>query len=253
MARRRRGRRMTGGGLLSMLAALAVVALIVYLVLTNYVFVVRSVSVELSGTDRYTSQQVALQSGLTLGTRMDRIDSDAIAHQLGATGWLQLDEVRLEYPSKVILAVSERTPAALVSHVSTVLVTDSDGVLIEQVSGDPGYANCLYITDVDVKRAQPGQRLQASTAGKIDAIVALLKGLEEVPCQSLISWATLENPQNIKLYSTNHVWVEMGDDENMADKLRWTEAVLNDLIGRGEKLGTLNVSSGTHADYAPEQ
>ena len=252
MARKRRRRRMTAGGLLSWAAALAVTALAVYLVLTNYVFVVRSVGVELSG-DRYTSQQVVLESGLTLGTRMDRIDQEAIARRLGDTGWLRLEEIRLEYPNRAVLVVAERTPAALVSHVSTMLVTDSDGVLIEQVTGDPGYSNCLYVTDVDVKRAQPGQPLQAATVGKINALVALLKGFEQVPCQSLISWATMENPQNIMMYSTNHVWVEMGGSENIADKLRWTQAVLEDLIARGEKLGTLNVSSGTHADYAPQQ
>lgn len=255
MARRRHRKRekITPGKVLTLIIAAGIVAAVAYFLITHYLFVVRSVSVQLPESARYTPQQVASQSGLKLGTRMDRIDETALAQQLAGTGWLELKDVQLQYPNHVQLVVEERKPAALVSHVSTVLVTDADGVLIEQVSGQPGYPDCVYVTDVDVKRAQPGHVLESGSRGKIEAMVALLQGFEEVPCQELISWATLEDPRNVKMYSTNHVWVEMGEPENMADKLRWTEAALNDLIARGEKLGTLNVSSGKHADYAPQQ
>lgn len=253
MAHRKSRRKTQPRQVVTLIAAAVIVAAAAYFLITNYLFVVRSVGVQMAETGRFTPQQVVLQSGLQLGTRMDRIDEAAIAQQLDSTGWLKLDDVQLEYPNRVQLVVSERKPAALVSHVSTMLVTDADGVLIEQVASEPNYPDCVYVTDVDVKRAQPGQVLQSGTRGKIEAMVALLQGFEEVPCQELISWATLENPQNIRMYSTNHVWVEMGEGENMADKLRWTEAALTDLIARDEKLGTLNVSSGRHADYAPQQ
>ena len=239
--------------ILAILMGIAILGLTVYLIVTNYVFVVRHVSVQLPDNSRFTPQQVALESGLHLGTRMDEIDVDLIARNLQDTGWLYLQDVVLQYPSGVQLVVEQRKPAALVSHVSTVIVTDANGIVIEQASGDPGYSNCVYVTDIDVHRAVPGYLLEASTDGKVDAMVALLQGFAEVPCQDLISFATLENPRNVRLYSTNHVWVVMGEGEKMADKLRWTEAALTDLIAKGEKLGTLNVVGGNHADYAPQQ
>lgn len=253
MARRRNRKKLRPGQVCTLILAAAVVAAAAYFLITNYLFVVRSIAVQLPEGARFTQQQAAQQSGLKLGARMDRIDEAAIAQQLAGTGWLELEDVRLEYPSHVELVVSQRKPAALVSHVSTVLVTDADGVVIEQVAGEPNYPDCVYVTDLDVKRAQPGHVLQSGSRGKVEALTALLQGFEEVPCQELISWVTLEEPKNVKMYSTNHVWVEMGEPENMADKLRWTEAALNDLIARGENLGTLNVSSGRHADYAPQQ
>lgn len=230
----------------------AVVLAAVYFLMMNYLFVVRRVSVQLPQNSRFTAQQAAASTGIVVGTRLDRVDRAAVAQALQDTGWLILEDMELKYPDQVHLVVSERKPAAMVSHVSTLLVTDSDGVLIEQVSGDPGYADCLYVTDVDIRRAQPGQPLQSGTSGKIEGMVALLKGLEQVPCHDLIAWASLESPRNIRLYSSNHVWVSMGDEEKMTDKLRLAEAALSDMISKDEKLGKLNVSSGLYADYAPE-
>lgn len=252
MKRRRRARRRIGARHIpAILLCLAAAALLVWFLLTNYVFVVRSTGVQLPENSRYTPQQVMQQSGLKLGTRMDRIDEAAIAQNLQDTGWLVLEDIQLQYPGHVVLAVSERRPAAMVSHVSTLIITDAQGIMIEQVKGDPGYDNCVYVTDMDIRRAQPGHALQPTESKRFEALTALLQGLEEVPCHDLIGWVTMEDPRDLRMYATNHVWVELGDSDDMADKLRWTEAALTDLIARGEKLGTLNVASGKHADYSP--
>lgn len=236
-----------------LLLGLAAMGWLVYFLLTNYVFVVRKVSVELPTDSRFTQQQAASAAGIRLGTRMDRLDTEAFEKGLQASGWLELEKFEIDYPDHVNLIVRERKPAAMISDAGTLLVIDSDGVLIEQVSGDPGYPDCIYIQDVEIRRAQPGQQLQTNDPEKIESIVALLKGLESVPCHDLISRASMADARNIRLYSVNHVWVEMGAGERMAEKLYWAEAALTDMVARGEQLGTLYVSSGKHADYAPQQ
>ncbi len=246
------GRRGAPRALRTMLL-LAVVALAVYLLLTNYVFVVRSVSVRMTGDARYSQQEVVLMSGVTLGTRMDRVDDAAVAQQLADTGWLDLRAIEQNYPNNVTLEVAVRRPAALISHVGTLLVVDAEGVVIEQVQTRPDYPNCVYVTDLDVSFQKPGRKLQSATAGQMDALTSLLAAMEQVGCQAVVDTLSVDDPQQLVLYSTNGVRVELGNGDRMADKLKWMQAVVNDLIEREENFGTLYVSSGTHADYYPQQ
>lgn len=235
------------------LLLVAVVALAVYLVLANYVFVVRSVSVRMEDESRYTKQDVVLLSGVTLGTRMGKIDDLAVSQRLADTGWLDLQAIEQNYPNNVTLEVAVRRPAALISHVGTLLVADKEGVVIEQVKARPAYADCVYVTDLDVSFQKPGRRLQSATSGQMDALTALLEAMEQVGCQGIVDTVSVDDPLQLVIYSTNGVRVELGDGERMEDKLRWMQAVVNDLIARQESFGTLYVSSGTHADYYPQQ
>lgn len=246
------GRRRAPGALRTLLL-LALIALAVYLVLTNYVFVVRSVSVRMEEDGRFTKQDVVLLSGVKLGTRMDRIDGASVAQQLADTGWLELEAIEQNYPSNVTLQVAVRRPAALISHVGTLLVVDDKGVVIEQVNAQPAYANCVYVTDMDVSFQKAGRRLQSATSGQMDALLVILEAMQKVGCQKLVDTLSMKNPQQLILYSVNGVQVKLGDSSRMEDKLRWTQAVVNDLIERQESFGTLNVTSGTHADYYPQQ
>lgn len=231
----------------------AVAALVIYLLLTNSVFVVRKVSVRMEENDRYSQQEVVLLSGVKLGTRMDRIDGAAIAQSLADTGWLELLSVEPDYPNTVVLEVSVRRPAALISHVGTLLVADEKGVVIEQVNSMPEYENCVYVTDLNVSFQKAGRRLQSATPGQMDALLALLEAMETVGCQNIVDTVSVNDPQQLIIYSTNGVEVELGDCERMEAKLSWMKAVIEDLIRRQESFGTLNVTSGTHADYYPQQ
>ena len=47
------------------------------------------------------------------------------------------------------------------------------------------------------------------------------------------------------------VVVKLGDMGNMDEKIRWLRSAVSDLETRGETRGTLDVSSGTRADYRP--
>ena len=47
------------------------------------------------------------------------------------------------------------------------------------------------------------------------------------------------------------VIVKLGDTDNMDEKIRWLRSAVSDLETRGETRGTLDVSSGTRADYRP--
>lgn len=246
------GRRRAPGAL-RMLLLPALIALAVYLVLTNYVFVVRSVSVRMDADERFSPQEVVLLSGVELGTRMDRINGAAVAQRLADTGWLELEAIEQNYPNNVTLQVAVRRPAALISHVGTLLVVDDKGVMIEQVNAQPAYENCIYVTDMDVSFRKAGRRLQSATSGQMDALLAILEAMQEVGCQRLVDTVSMKNPQQLILYSINGVQVKLGDGSRMKDKLRWTQAVVNDLIERQESFGTLNVTSGTHADYYPQQ
>ena len=44
--------------------------------------------------------------------------------------------------------------------------------------------------------------------------------------------------------------VDLGNSENMNNKIIWMAGTLKDLEARGETSGTLDVSSGNKADYS---
>lgn len=240
----RRGRRLRG---LKWLPVAAVVALAVWLVLTNLVFQVRDVRV--AGARSVAEQDVVRLSGIRLGSRMNALDEESIRLAVESTGTLALVDVRLRYPSTVILTVRERTHDAVILQAGKILVLDSDGYVVS--AGDAMPAESVpYVTGLRPSTYRLGQRLNATDAA-LDAMKTVLEELKAQNATGYVSELNVEELKDIRILTRKGTNVLLGDTQNMTAKIAFMAQALADLERRGESLGRLDVSSGRRGDFLP--
>ena len=59
----------------------------------------------------------------------------------------------------------------------------------------------------------------------------------------------MSDVENLRIITRTGIRVELGDAENMGNKIAWMKGAVADLERRGESGGTLDVRSGSKADY----
>ena len=89
-----------------------VVALLVWLVLTHYVFLIRNVTVV--GAGDMAEADVVRLSGIPLGGRLNAVDKAALRTRLESTGRLAFVSAERKYPDTIVLTVRQRSRDALI-------------------------------------------------------------------------------------------------------------------------------------------
>jgi cell division protein FtsQ len=129
-ARRRRSRRFRiVRRILVAAAMLAVVGGTVWLVYFSTVLAAGSVRVE--GVDRLPQQQIIDAADLPMGEPMVRLDVGAAESRIEKIPAVQSAEISRDWPTSLVISVTERTPVALVVDANGVRGVDSEGVLFK--------------------------------------------------------------------------------------------------------------------------
>ena len=90
----------------------------------------------------------------------------------------------------------------------------------------------------------------SAPASQLEAMVTTLEALYENGATGYVSELNVSVPNDIYLYSRTGMRVDLGNRENMGNKVVWMVGALRDLESRGETTGRLDVSSGDKADYS---
>ena len=129
-ARRRRSRRFRiVRRILVAAAMLAIVGGAVWLVYFSTALAAGSVSVE--GVDRLPQQQIVDAADLPMGEPMVRLDLGAAESRIEQIPAVKSAEISRDWPTTLVISVTERTPVALVVDANGVRAVDSEGVLFK--------------------------------------------------------------------------------------------------------------------------
>lgn len=230
------------------LAAAAVVILaLILLVVWLKAFVVRSVVIE--GGAELSHEEIVRASRIDFGGHITRVDETELRSNLEGTGKYALDGVQIRYPGTVILNVRQRTRDAIVLCGGYYLVMDSDGCAIEALKVLPEEGG-VYVYGLNATGYRIGNRISASEEG-LDAMKSVLDAAKAFGGIQYISDLNVEKVDEIWATTRTGIRVEFGNVENMEEKVRWLCSAVSDLESRGQSRGTLDVSSGSMADYKP--
>lgn len=239
---RQRRRRLSPGLLLVPLALL-----ILWVILSNHVFVVRNV--EVVGAESMDTDAVIRASGIRLGSRLNALDDMVIKSSVDATGRLAFVEAQRRYPFTVRLIVRERSHDAVILQAGKLLVLDSDGYVVSASDTMPEQSLPL-VTGLRATTYRLGKQLDASPS-RLNAMKAVLEALRDKNAVAYVSELNVDYPSDIQIITRTGMVVLLGDHKDMEKKIVWMTGTLQDLERRGEILGRLDVSSGTKADYLP--
>ena len=232
--------------ILVLTALIAALALGVYLLLANAVFIVRDVRVE--GNVNIDSDSIIRAAQLPLGKPMREVSEEKARAALESGGLVELVGLEKRYPDQVVLNVRERECEAVVSYAGVILTMERDGTVIEQLDALPE-TDAVYVTGLTVTAFRPGEVISAP-ASQLEAMVTTLEALYENGATGYVSELNISVPNDIDLYSRTGMRVDLGDCEDMGNKVVWMVGALRDLESRGETTGRLDVSSGDKADYS---
>lgn len=230
-----------------LLAALIALGATVWL-LYRGVFVTRNVVIE--GRISGGSDEIIRAAALDMGGSIFAVDEDVIRSHLESSGRYALDGVEIRYPGTVALSVRERTRDAMVSVGGRILMLDSDGYVVEICTSVPENAG-IYVQGLGCTSNELGRRVGASQE-RLDAMKTVLEAIRQQNAGSYFSELNVSDPLKLWMVSRTGLRVELGDGQNMSDKLLWACSAVADLEMRGETRGTLDVSSGNMADFRPQ-
>ena len=228
------------------LVALVVIGLIAGIIWRK-VFVVRNIVIE--GSVEVSQDEIIRAAQVDMGGHITNVDADELRVNLESGGIYALDDVKTKKPNTVILSIRKRTRDAVVRNGGKYLVLDSDGYVIEADDVMPEDSG-VYVYGLDATSYHVGGRITAPE----ERLLSMKEALDSIRSQNAaqyVSDLTVSDPDNMMITTRTGMRVKLGDRENMDDKILWMRMAVSDLEGRGDTRGTLDVSSGTKADYMP--
>jgi cell division protein FtsQ len=149
--------------LLGVLATMAALALGAWLVLGSSLLGVADVQVQ--GAHRVGSTEVLDRAAIAKGTPLARLDTAAIATNVGRIAAVRSVEVRRDWPRSVTVVVHERVPAAVRPRGTGFVLVDRTGVVFGEVA----------------RRPRDLPLVSAPVAAGAPALRAALDALDDVP------------------------------------------------------------------------
>jgi len=241
-----RRRKKNSGGAVFAIVLLAVAIVCALLVLRG-LFVVRNVVID--GETTTTETEIIRMSQIEMGGAIFSVDDARIKQNLESSGMIALDSVEVKYPNAVILHVRERTRDAMVLNGGQIVVLDSDGYVIEVCRSMPENSG-VFVSGLEGTGYRVGGRIKAPEK-KLEALKIITEAVRTQNAAEYISEVNMDDLLNLWIVTRTGIRVELGDVENMEGKILWLRSAVNDLEQRGSTTGTLDVSSGSKADYSP--
>ena len=240
---RRYGRRGRGGvRFLLIVAVLCVAALLI----KSRVFTLKEIVVR--GNEAYSDAEIAALSGLILGEDTLKIEKSRIKGNFSRNHYVEVIEMDILYPDRVLLTVRERQPRAAVNCAGVILVIDAEGVILERMASMP--AGDLITVSMNVSLSAQGRSIKSTKSGELEAMKLILAGLDAQGMTGLVSEINVRDRFNLYMVSNTGVQIILGEKDDLDDKLVLARLVLEKLTEEGVMSGVLDVSTGKNAVYA---
>ena len=228
------------------LAAVLLLALILWLFMDKSVLVIKDVRVE--GAQSGEETDIIRLSGVQMGQSIRKVDVEKLALNVESTGKYACTGIAKDYPSGIIISVEYRQAAAVVEVGGFMVTLDAEGYVMS-VDASVSAPELIYVTGLEPTRWDLGRQV-LTDAAKLSAFKTMINSINANGARQYISEINVADRKNLYAYSRTGIYVMFGDEERMDDKLVWMMHALADLESRGETSGRLDVSSGDKADYS---
>ena len=228
MAKRRhsnRRRRRGGSGFLYKLLSMLVICGCLVAAVTLFF---RVDSIEVSGQQRYTAQQVREASGIELGSNLYLLDKNMTAESIiDALPYVERIRISRRLPSTLCIEVWEcGEPLALMQDGSTWLISPK-GMIVEQADRDAAkeYAS---LSGCKLLAPSVGTRIALATehASRQESVLALLAALDDEGILDQMDGIRLDDEKVLRMDYAGRFTVELPYGADYVYKLRFLQEAL---------------------------
>jgi cell division protein FtsQ len=194
-----------------LLAAVGIVAAVIWALAGSHLLVVRSVTV--TGLHRVTRSRVTAAAGIRYGTPLTRVSTSAVRRRVETITQVQSAQVSRSWPDGIDIAVTERTPALAVRGTGGYRLVDPAGITVASVARRPP-GTALFIPSGPV-RGNPAVAAAAAVTRQLPAQIS----------RRLVS-VTAPAASDVTLHLAQGVTVFWGSSEQSAVKERTLAALM---------------------------
>lgn len=190
--------------------------------LRSSIFTIKSVKVE--GVKIIQASEIERLAAGAPGQNLLLFDQDSLSRRIALHPLVSKVSFVREFPSTLVIKVSERTPSALVLVGKGAVEVDSQGVFLRRLESWP-QVDYPVITGVTVSDASgPGQKIDDPL------LAAALNLLGQAPAEllPLIGEVHVNQIQQLTLFLTSGVEVRLGQAADWMDKLKALYTLLTD-------------------------
>ena len=202
-----------------------------YLLSTPY-FEIKEISVR--GLKELTEQDVLTQAAMTPRQNLLSVNVDALAGRISANPWVKNIHVGRELPNRIVLAIKERNPVALVKQSNGLYLMDNEGNVFKKLDKNDE-VDLPILTGVDVKEKEKS-RLLLSTLNLLQTMSAS----NRYSYLGTIAEVNVRDVVGVSLLTDTGLYLKLGTD-NYEKKLNTLSVVMADLEKRGMRKGYLFV------------
>lgn len=202
-----------------------------YLLSTPY-FEIKEISVR--GLKELTEQDVLIQAAMTPRQNLLSVNVDALAGRISANPWVKNIHVGRELPNRIVLAIKERNPVALVKQSNGLYLMDNEGNVFKKLDKNDE-VDLPILTGVDIKEKEKS-RLLLSTL----SLLQTMSASNRYSYLGTIAEVNVKDVVGVSLLTDTGLYLKLGTD-NYEKKLNTLSVVMADLEKRGMRKGYLFV------------
>lgn len=209
-------------------------------------------AITLSGTTRYTQEEVARASGLKPGDNLILFDKFAAINRIFAQcPYLDEIQMRRRLPDQVEIIVTECVPVAVLQSGGSRWLMDRRGKLLEQVSSAQG-KNLPVVIGAMADNPETGKYVEFLQQDLKKPLLLLLNTVEDDDILKDIDEIDLSQSYDIQFRYLGRFTVRLGSVEELDKKLRYLHTITEDGYLSANATGTLDLSDTQQARFIPE-
>jgi cell division septal protein FtsQ len=240
----------TRNGFLMFLILLICFAAIVFI--GTEVFQVENIIVICSGA--LDENVIIGTSGISYGDNIFKINREQVKRRIeGNAPYPIVEGISINLPNKVHIIVEERVPTAVVPYLSSYILVDSSGFIMDitKQTQEPSYP---VIEGISISRLTKGSTLEVAQDGnyKKKVLIRMLEALEQWNITHMIKTMYLDNPDDIILVTRDEIQVKLGQAIELDRKLGWLKSTAYTEVLQKQEIGTFDVSVPGKAVFHPQ-
>ena len=207
---------------------------------------------EVTGNVRYTADEVAQASGVTVGDVLMGVNkTQAASRILAGLPYVETVTVSKRLPGTVAFTITESTAAAQASsHTGSIWLMTREGELLERLDEETDFAYPV-ITGTLLDLPISGDRAVFEDAQKGAVALELLEAVCNAGLETYISEINVEDPQEVSLRYLDRLEVLLGDGSDAAYKLQYMVEAAATLAETDTGVLDLSFQNGTQAVFHP--
>lgn len=197
-------------------------------------------SIQVSGTTRYSAEEIIGASGLKTGENLFLAGTKQAARNITQKlPYLDTVSISRKIPAKIVIAVQEAKPAGAMAFEGKYALVTGDGKVMETADQVP--QNCPVIKGTKLSSVSAGKAAAFSDLTQKSVYESLVSAIAQTKFEK-ITQIDLTQSYKIQITYDNRIVINLGSGSDFIYKLRFGKTILDQQGIRPDEKGVLNLS-----------